>query len=121
MASKSLERKTRKYSLKLKKQKKYVAMVIGAEYSRTKSVNKSKLLCSTDMVKILKNKLKTLGELYTKRYGNTIGCCAEVNAGNDILLKRPYLKLNQISFSTPIRPRTQQKRKVCKNCKQTFN
>jgi hypothetical protein len=121
MASKSLERRTKNYSLKLKKQKHFVAMVVGAEFSRTKNVNKSKLLCSTEMVSKLKIKLKSIGNLYTKQNGNTIGCCAEVNAGNDLLRKKPYLNLNEIVFSTPIRPRTQQKMKMCKNCKLTFN
>ncbi len=120
MASEALERKTRNYALKLKRSKNYVAMVVGAEFSRTKSVDKSKLLCSTDMVSKLKNRLKSLGNLYSKKNGNTIGCCAEVNAGNDILKKKPNLNLNQIRFSTPIRPRTQQKMKMCYNCKQTF-
>ncbi|HUH52069.1 MAG TPA: hypothetical protein VLZ11_08215 [Flavobacterium sp.] len=120
MASESLERKTRNYSLKLKKNKNYVAMVVGAEFSRSKNVNQSKLLCSSEMVSKLEKKLKTLGTLYTKRNGNTIGCCAEVNAGNDILRKKPYLNLDEIIFSTPIRPRTQQKMKMCNNCKQTF-
>ncbi|MBR9847346.1 MAG: hypothetical protein GYB35_15140 [Algicola sp.] len=120
MASESLERKTRFYSLKLKKNKNYVAMVVGAEFSRYKNVNRSKLLCSTEMVSKLEKKLKTLGDLYTKRNGNTIGCCAEVNAANDILRKNSYLDLNDIVFSTPIRPRTQQKMKMCNNCKLTF-
>lgn len=121
MASEALERKTRNYSLKLKKQRNFVAMVVGAEFSRTKNVNKSKILCSSEMHIKLKKKLKTIGNLYTRQNGNTIGCCAEVNAGNNILIKKPFLDLNQIVFSKSIRPRTQQEIKMCKNCKITFN
>lgn len=121
MSSVSLNRKTRNYALRLKKNKHFVAMVVGAEKSRYKNVNKSGILCSTEMVLKLKNRLKSIGELYTKKNSNIIGCCAEVNAGNKILQRRPDLNLNEIIFSTPIRPRTLQKMKMCKNCKSTFS
>jgi len=121
MASESLERKTRAKALKLKRSKLYPAVVVGAEKSKVKSVGLSGLLNSVDMANKLNKKLKSLGTLYKKRNGNSLGCCAEVNAANDVLVKQPSLKLAQIVFSTPIRPRTMQKIKICKNCKQTFS
>ena len=121
MASQSLERRTTNYALRLKRHNYYPAMVVGAEKSRSKNVDKSGLLCSTEMVTKLKNKLKEFGSLYSKVNGNYIGCCAEVNAANNLLKKKPYLNLNQIVFSKPIRPRTMQKLKMCRNCKTTFN
>lgn len=121
MASQSLERKTHYFALRLKRHNYFPAMVVGAEKSRIKNVDKSGLLCSTEMVSQLKSKLKQIGELYTKVNGNYIGCCAEINAANNLLKKKPYLKLTQIVFSKPTRPRTMQKLKMCKNCNITFN
>ena len=121
MASESLERKTRNFAIKQRKNKSYPAVVVGAEKSRSKNVDKSGLLNSSEMVKKLKVKLKTIGDLYTRVNGNSIGCCAEVNAANRLLKKKPYLNLNDIIFSSPIRPRTMQKVKVCKNCRITFS
>jgi len=120
MASKSLERKTRFFALKQKRNKSFPAVVVGAEKSRSKNVDKSGLLNSSEMVKKLKMRLKSIGDLYTKVNGNSIGCCAEVNAANRLLMKKPYIDLNEIVFSTPIRPRTMQKVKMCQNCKNTF-
>ena len=120
MASESINRRTRKYAESLKRERDYPAVVVGAEYSRTKSINTSRQLAAINMVNKLKIRLKSIGNLYSKVNGNSIGCCAEVNAANDVLVKKPYLKLGEIDFSTPIRPRTMQKIKMCKNCKQTF-
>ena len=121
MASASLEIKTRAKALKLKRRKLCPAVVVGAEKSRVKSVGQSGLLNSADIVNKLNKKLKSLGTLYKKRNGNSLGCCVEINAANDVLVKQPTLKLDQIVFSTPIRPRTMQKIKMCKNSKQTFS
>lgn len=120
MSSESINRKTKNFALKLKRQRIFPAVVVGAEKSKTKSVAKSGLLESNKMVKKLMLRLKSLGDLYTEQGGNIIGCCAEVNAGNDILLKKPYLNLNEISFGTPLRPRTMQSIRICNNCNQTF-
>lgn len=121
MSTESINRKTRNYAVKLKKLHHYPAVVVGAEHSRHKSVASSGLLESNKMVKKLRHKLKTIGNLYERKNGNTLGCCAETNAGNKILIKKPYLSLNEIKFATPLRPRTMQIISTCKNCKLTFN
>jgi len=121
MATPFLERKNKNYALKLKKDKSYPAVVVGAENSYFKKVDKSGPISPNEIVNKLRDKLLSIGNLYSKVNGNTIGCCAEVNAANKVLIKKPYLGLNQIEFSTPIRPRTMQKVPMCKNCNKTFS
>lgn len=120
MATPSLETKTRNFALKLRKEKKFPAVVVGAEFSYFKKVEMSGLFPAIKLVKSLRTKLLTIGELYTKANGNIIGACAEVNAANKVLIERPYAKLNQIGFSKPLRPKTMQVIPICKNCNQTF-
>lgn len=121
MASPTLERKTNQYALGFKRTKIYPAVVIGAEFSYYKRVDKSKPVCSTNLVNKLRKKLLKLGTLYTTVNGNSLGCCAEVNAGNQILMLRPYVTLDKIEFSKALRPRTMQEILKCQNCKQTFS
>lgn len=120
MASKILETKAMSFALKCKRLKKYPSVVIGAEFSRFKRVDKSGPISPSSLVKTLRNKLSNIGTLFTKVNGNTVGCCAEINSANQILVCRPYLRLNQIEFSKAIRPRTMQEIPKCKNCKLTF-
>ena len=52
---------------------------------------------------------------------NFIGSCAEVHAVNRLLKKmNNSCDINKIIFSTPIRPRTMQKKDYCSNCRLTF-
>lgn len=120
MASEKLERKTYAIALKYKKDKMYPSVLVGAEYSYFKRVDKTGPINPNDLVFSLKIRLSSIGKLFTKANGNTIGCCAEVNSANQLLIKRPFLKLNQIRFSKAIRPRTMQEIPNCKNCKLTF-
>jgi hypothetical protein len=120
MASPALERKNKRFALSLNRQKNYPSVVVGAEYSYFKKVDKSGPISPNIIVKTLRNKLLDLGELYTKVNGNCIGCCAEVNSANQILIRRPFVALREISFSKPIRPRTMQEVPVCLNCRITF-
>jgi hypothetical protein len=120
MASEKLERKTNAVALNYKKDKMFPSAIVGAEFSYFKRVDQSGAINPNVLVKTLRNSLVTIGNLFTKANGNTIGCCAEVNSANQILLKRPFLKLNQINFSKALRPRTMQEIPKCKNCKLTF-
>lgn len=120
MASKILETKAMAFALTCKKLKKYPSVVVGAEFSHFKRVDKSGPVSPSCLVKTLRNKLSNIGTLFTKVNGNIIGCCAEVNSANQILIQRPYLKLTQIGFSKALRPRTMQEIPKCKNCKLTF-
>lgn len=62
-----------------------------------------------------------LGGIGTKTAtGNTVGCCAEFQAGNNLLLENPNALPNQINFTNAIRPRTGQTIPMCDNCKTTF-
>ena len=49
-----------------------------------------------------------------------IGKCAEQHAAELLLRENKSCKLNNILFSTPIRPRTNEPRAFCENCKQLF-
>ena len=121
MSLETLNRRTRKFAESCRKKNSYPAVVVGAQKSRSKSYCKSGALNQIDIVSKLKKRLKSIGNLYGRINGNVLGCCAEANAANDLLVKKPHLKLNEIEFSTPLRPRTMQKIKMCKNCKQTFS
>ncbi len=120
MSSESINRKTVQFALKLKSIRNYPAAVVGAEHKKFKAVASSGLCDSNIMVKSLKIRLKTIGNLYENFNGNTLGCCAEVNAGNRILIKKPFLDLDQINFSRALRPRTMQNIPMCRNCILTF-
>ena len=120
MASPQLERKNRNFALALRSSGEYPATVVGAEYSYFKVVDKSGPILPTILVKILSKRLNKIGTLYDKVNGNTLGCCAEINSANKILLKRPSLEVNKITFSKALRPRTMQIVPVCQNCKETF-
>lgn len=121
MASPILERKTKAKAEKLKKIKCYPAAVVGAESSYTKRINISGPIKPAILTAPLRKKLLILGNLYTEANGNTIGCCAEVNAANQVIIEKPFCKLPEINFSKAIRPRTMQEVAQCKNCKITFS
>ncbi|RNA61957.1 RHS repeat-associated core domain-containing protein [Chryseobacterium nematophagum] len=52
--------------------------------------------------------------------GNTVGCCAEFQAGNELLLNNLSAAPSQINFTEAVRPRTGQAVPMCDNCKATF-
>ncbi|OPC54597.1 hypothetical protein BAY06_12820 [Elizabethkingia anophelis] len=105
----------------LKNQHKYPASIIGAKYSYFRKIDRSGPISPNIIVKKLRDQLNNIGELYTKHNGNTLGCCAEINASNQILERRPKIELKSIIFTKAIRPRTMQIIPTCKNCKLTFN
>lgn len=118
MPSRKLKNKTISFAKSFKRP--FPAVVVGAEFSYFKKVDKSKQIDSQILVKKLRDKLLTIGELYSKQNNNSIGCCAEVNCANQILILRPFADLNKIKFSKAYRPRTMQIIPKCKNCKITF-
>ncbi|BEV04470.1 hypothetical protein [Chryseobacterium gambrini] len=120
MSIRNLENRVIIQASNYKIQKLYPATVIGAQFSYFKKIDKSGPIDSLKIVKKLRNKLISIGELYSKQNGNTIGCCAEVNVSNQILIKRPNIELSKIKFTKAIRPRTMQEVPRCKNCKLTF-
>ena len=72
---------------------------------------------------VLENKLKSLGGIGKVRVGckNVIGACAEPHAARRVLNHfGNRISLNQVVFSTALRPRTMEKVDYCQNCKDTF-
>ena len=118
----NLEDQTKKYAKKIISYKFKPSVVIGAEYD-TKRVFSYSKPCDSNMRKSLRNKLRQLGDIYTQKdgKGNPIGNCAEVNATQKLMIGNPNLDLAKISFSTPIRPRTEQPVSICPNCLHTFS
>lgn len=116
----SLETETKDYALIIKEKKYKPAVVVGAEYNQTKVFDRSRP-CDPSMRKSLRDKLRQLGNLYTIYNGNPIGNCAEVNVAQQIMENIDNVEIEQIIFSTPLRPRTQQPIDICDNCKHTFN
>jgi hypothetical protein len=98
------------------------AVVVGAEYSGRRVFAHSRP-CDSNMRNSLRKKLRELGDLYIPRYGNgnPVGNCAEVNAAQLLMIDMEKLKIEDIIFSTPRRPRTKQPVAICENCKLTFN
>lgn len=72
----------------------------------------------------LENKLKSIGRIGTVRVEckNVIGACAEPHAARRVLNHfGNRISLNQVLFSTALRPRTMEKVDYCQNCKDTFH
>lgn len=116
-----LNKRAYKYALKFRIKKEFPAAVIGAKGSYTSYVEKSGRNNSDILFGKLRTKLLTIGNLYERKNGNILGCCAEVQAANKVLLKSRYMNLNSIVFSNAIRPRTMQIIKRCQNCEITFS
>jgi len=116
-----LERRAYLRALKLQRRRNFPAAIIAAGKSKYIKTDRSGPISLHYISNKLKIKLATIGVLYTKLNGNYIGCCAEVNAANQILLRFPFLDPNQVKFSKAIRPRTMQKIPTCRNCINTFN
>ena len=120
MASEELEHNIYEFALNYNKCRKFVAMVCGAEYENMKICHESGLLIEEqDFYLKLKTKLLTFGNIGDKIDGASIGCCAEVNASNEIY-KNYNIELNEISLSKAYRPKTMQEREKCIVCKDTF-
>ena len=118
----NLDDQTKKYAKKITSYKFKPAVVIGAEYNGKRTFSHSKP-CDSNMRNSLRKKLRELGDLYIQKngIGNPVGNCAEVNVAQKLMIGDRNLDITQITFSTPIRPRTEQPVPTCSNCNQTFS
>ncbi len=100
--------------------KKAPAAVVGAELNGQTTIGVSGAPPST-VAPQLEGVVNELGGLGTRTAsGNPVGCCAEFNAGNQLLLNNPSATPGQINFTDAIRPRTGKVVPMCDNCKTTF-
>ncbi len=96
------------------------ATVVGAELKGQTTIATSGAP-PTSIAPQLSNVVSELGGVGTKTAsGNTVGCCAEFQAGNKLLLENPAASPSQINFTDAIRPRTGQIVPMCENCQTTF-
>jgi RHS repeat-associated protein len=104
----------------LKASGKAPAMVVGAELNGQTAVASSgppPSVIAPQLEPIVSN----LGGIGTRtEAGNVLGCCAEFQAGNKLLLDNPQATSSQVNFTEAIRPRTGQTVPMCDNCKATF-
>jgi RHS repeat-associated protein len=97
------------------------ATVVGAELNGQTTIATSGTPPTT-IAPQLEGAVSELGGIGTKTAsGNTVGCCAEFNAGNQLLLNNPSATPGQINFTEAIRPRTGQTIPMCENCQKTFD
>jgi RHS repeat-associated protein len=96
------------------------ATVVGAELGGQTTIATSGAPPSS-IAPQLNGVVGELGGVGTKTAsGNTVGCCAEFQAGNQLLLENPSASPSQINFTDAIRPRTGQVVPMCENCQTTF-
>lgn len=96
------------------------ATVVGAELNGQTVISTSGAPQSL-IAPQLEGVVNELGGIGTKTAtGNTVGCCAEFQAGNNLLLANPNALPSQVNFTNAIRPRTGQVIDMCDNCKTTF-
>ncbi|MES2827846.1 MAG: hypothetical protein V4687_06820 [Bacteroidota bacterium] len=123
MASTHLEDEVIKYATDFHvniKKKKSVAVVCGAEYLGSKNLSTSgNFIAENGFYLKLKDKLLSFGKIGENVNGSSVGCCAEVNASNDIYISHS-IELKDISLSKAYRPRTMQVKEKCHICKSTF-
>jgi hypothetical protein len=97
----------------------YPAAVVYACYYQNIKHDRSGAL-PEPMVRKLRLKLQSIGEIGSRVHRNLLGHCAEVRVSNQLLTGQPGISLNRIFFSNAIRPRTMQKIPMCPNCNLTF-
>lgn len=96
------------------------AATVGAELNGKTAIGVSGAPPST-IAPQLEGVVDELGGLGTRTAsGNPVGCCAEFNAGNELLLNNPSATAAQVNFTEAIRPRTGKVVPMCDNCKATF-
>lgn len=96
------------------------AAIVGAELNGKTAIGISGVAPST-IAPQLEGVVNELGGLGTRTAsGNPVGCCAEFNAGNELLLNNPSATASQANFTEAIRPRTGKVVPMCDNCKATF-
>ncbi|MEC3874460.1 RHS repeat-associated core domain-containing protein, partial [Chryseobacterium salviniae] len=96
------------------------ATIVGAELNGQTTIATSGVPPIT-IAPQLNGVVSELGGIGTRTpSGNVLGCCAEFQAGNQLLLDNPLASPSQINFTDAIRPRTGQTVPMCENCKATF-
>lgn len=118
MATPILEKKIWHYAEKLHRKKEGCSFVSGAEYSHCKQVAKSGDHLN-GIVDSLRIELEKFGEIGEKKYGSSIGHCAEAVAVNRVLEIHPN-QLAKVDVGRAIRPKTLQFRKKCRICRNMF-
>lgn len=118
MATPDLENRIWNYAKKLHQKKDGCAFASGAEFSFCKKIAKSGDHMS-DIVKSLRVELETFGVIGEKKFGSSIGYCAEAVAVNRVLENHPT-RLKSIIVGKAIRPKTLQYGKKCKICRNMF-
>ena len=61
-----------------------------------------------------------IGGVGAVREGKTVGCCAEFQGANELMLKDANIPLDALRFTPAIRPRTGQSIEPCQNCLDIF-
>ena len=102
----------------------YPAMVVACGYKRSGAVfwGQSASPVNLQYEQPIKKRLEALAPIGEKRKGcdNVIGACAEPHAANQVVKTFPGCNMKELQFSSAFRPRTAQRKKYCKNCKETF-
>ncbi|MDC7996893.1 DUF6443 domain-containing protein [Gilvibacter sediminis] len=97
------------------------ATVVGAELDGVSSIATSGSPPS-EIAPVLQKAADDLGGIGNKTTsGNTVGCCGEFRAANEVLLKRPNALPSQVKFTDAIRPRTGEIIPPCENCTSVFS
>lgn len=116
----SLSNTVKTTASELKATGKAPSVVVGAELEGQTAIASSGAP-PTNVAPQLVEATAEMGGVGTKTAsGNTIGCCAEFQAANKLLLDNPSATPGQINFTEAIRPRTGQTVPMCENCKTTF-
>lgn len=96
------------------------ATVVGAELNGQTAIGTSGAPPGT-IAPQLEAAAAELGGVGTKTAsGNTVGCCGEFHAGNELLLKNPSATPTSVNFTDAIRPRTGEVVPPCENCTSIF-
>lgn len=102
----------------------YPAMVVACGYARGRVIfyGESASPVNHQYEPKIEGRLSALGPIGKSRMDcdNIIGACAEPHAANKVLKNYPGCRMDELQFSQAYRPRTAQKKKYCKNCKDTF-
>lgn len=123
MASRRLKHKLNQYSVILasagNKKNRCPATIIGAEHGNRRKVDSSGIPPSP-MAQSLQVEIQNIGTIGSRANNNTLGCCSEVRASNQILIMSAKIQIINIRFTNAIRPRTGQIIARCKNCTIVF-
>ncbi|WP_417940954.1 DUF6443 domain-containing protein [Flavobacterium sp. RS13.1] len=116
----SLSNAVKTTASELKATGKAPSVVVGAELNGQTTIASSGAP-PTNVAPQLVEATAEIGGVGTKTAsGNTVGCCAEFQAANSLLLDNPTATPGQINFTEAVRPRTGQTVPMCENCKTTF-